>query len=383
MADHGARHLALMGRSGAKSAEAKQLVKELEADGVNVAVIQGDISREQDVAAAFRQIAGTMPPLRGVLHSAMVLEDGLLLNLDRDWMRRVMAPKINGAWNLHRETRELPLDFFVLFSSLSSVFGHAGQGNYAAANSFLDMLAHHRRAQGLTATTINWGYLADVGYLAEREELGEQLERKGVLSFSIHEALDALERSLQLGATQISVMRVEWSRWRGLGVTGKVSPRFAHLLPESATSGQLDGMPSVEALRAAAPAQRNVTVERLLRTKLSSVLGVEPDKLDPATPLLDLGLDSLMAVELRNWMEAELELNIPIFELMRSPSLSRVVELLCAELDNDGGPSKATKGDDDTLGARPEDLLENIDDLSGERVDDLLAKLLAEKEVAS
>ena len=187
------------------------------------------MSKEADVAAVLAAIDRDLPPLRGVLHAAMVLEDALLVNLDRDRMDRVLAPKLSGTWNLHAQTAGRPLDFFVMFSSLSSVFGHAGQGNYAAANAFLDAMAWYRRASGLPALTVNWGYLGEVGYLARRSELGERLERQGVLSFTVRQALALLEKAMQRQHVQVSVMRVEWSRWRGLGVTGRVSPRFAHL----------------------------------------------------------------------------------------------------------------------------------------------------------
>ena len=162
-----------------------QAVAELEQLGARVVVHAADVSKEADVAAVLAEIDRDLPPLRGVVHAAMVLEDALLINLDRDRMDRVLAPKVSGTWNLHAQTAGRPLDFFVMFSSLSSVFGHAGQGNYAAANAFLDALAWHRRASGLPALTVNWGYLGEVGYLARRSELGERLERQGVLSFTV------------------------------------------------------------------------------------------------------------------------------------------------------------------------------------------------------
>src|SRR5262249_10222306 len=161
-----------------------------------------------------------------IFHAAMVLEDALLTRLDHDRIDRVLAPKVAGAWNLHVQTSGRSLDHFLMFSSLSSVFGHAGQASYAAANAFLDALAWHRRARGLPAQTVNWGHLGEVGYLAQRPELGERLERQGVLSFSVAQALGALETVIRRGNVQVSVMRVDWSRWRGLSVTGRVSPRF-------------------------------------------------------------------------------------------------------------------------------------------------------------
>src|SRR5262249_20304001 len=148
--------------------------------GAKVTVLAGDVSQPEDVDRVFRCIDADCLPLAGVLHAAMVLEDSLLTNLDDDLMTRILAPKVSGAWNLHLATRERSLDQFILFSSLSSVIGHSGQGNYASANTFLDQLAHYRRTLGLPATAINWGYLGDVGILSQNERLGERLESQGV-----------------------------------------------------------------------------------------------------------------------------------------------------------------------------------------------------------
>ncbi len=394
MAQRGAGTLVLLGRRGAGTPEARQAVAELEQLGARVVVHAADVSKEEDVAAVLAAIDRDQPPLRGILHAAMVLEDALLTNLDRGLMDRVLAPKLSGTWNLHVRTAGRPLDFFVMFSSLSSVFGHAGQGNYAAANAFLDALAWYRRALGLPALTINWGYLGEVGYLARRAELGERLQRQGVLSFTVEQALTLLERAMQQQRVQVSVMRVEWSRWRGLGVTGRVSPRFAHLCRRAETT---DGraapgnLPGRDTLRAADPEQRRLCLDALLRDKVARVLGTSPERLDDQRPLLQLGIDSLMAVELRNWIESQLEVNLPVVELMRSPSLAGLVELLSEQLATSGEPRTSQFGGNGAAKAQanghvavawdaaPDELLASVDDLSGEQVDALLAALLNEK----
>ncbi len=387
LVDHGARHLALMGRRGVCSEQAALVLGQLEAAGATVEVLAADVTQTADVQRALNTISSKLPPLRGVFHAAMVLEDALLMNLDRDWMQRVMAPKVHGTWHLHTLTRDMPLDYFVLFSSLSSVFGHAGQGNYAAANALLDCMTYYRRAEGLPCLTVNWGYLGDVGYLAERQQLGQRLERQGVLSFTIEQALSALEMALQRDAVQLSVMRVDWSRWRGLGVTGTVSPRFAHLLPHRPAAGNLAGgsLPSWESIRDADEAVRTELVSLLLRDKIARLLGVDAQLLDGDTPLLDLGLDSLMAVEIRNWIESQLQVDLPVVQLMRSPGLAQLVQALCdliaQQSDRASGQDSQRPEDDETTtpGADPHQLLENIDQLSGEQVDVLLATLMEEE----
>ncbi|SIO27592.1 Acyl transferase domain-containing protein [Singulisphaera sp. GP187] len=388
MAGRGAGHLVLLGRRGVATEDARQAIAAIERLGARVVVRAADVAQAEDVARVLAEIDRDLPPLRGVIHAAMVLKDALLLNLDRDLLERVLAPKVSGAWNLHAQTADRPLDLFVLFSSLSSVFGHAGQGNYAAANAFLDSLAWHRRARGLPALTINWGYLGEVGYLARRGELGERLERQGVLSFTVQQALALLEKAIQREHVQVSVLRLEWSRWHGLGVTNRVSPRFAHLCRRDdgdalPTTGALPGL---DAVRAAPPGERGDLVRALLRHKVALVLGTKPDRLDDARPLIQLGIDSLMAVELRNWIEGELRVNLPIAELLRSPSVSGLSTLLAERLSAwDGTPSPAPARNGEVMAGTTtngrvsipsEDIVSQVEDLSSEQVDALLTTLL-------
>jgi acyl transferase domain-containing protein/aryl carrier-like protein len=394
MAERGAGTLVLLGRRGADTPGARQAVAELEQLGSRVVVHAADVSQEAELEAALAGIDADLPPLGGVMHAAMVLEDALLLNLDREGIERVLAPKLAGTWNLHQQTADRALDFFVMFSSVASVFGHAGQGNYAAANAFLDAVAWYRRASGLPALTVNWGYLGEVGYLARRPDVGGRLEREGVLSFTVREALALLEKAMRRQQVQVSVIRADWARCRGLGVTGEVSPRFAHLSCQAdadhgqAAQGSVSGRESI----VAADAEGRVgMLGTLLRDKVARVLGTSPDRLDGDKPLLQLGIDSLMAVELRNWLEGELRIDLPIVELMRSPSVAGLAALLAERIDPNGkvprrearrngaahGPAKGRVTGD--LEAAPAELLARIDDLSGDEVDALLAALLDEK----
>jgi aryl carrier-like protein len=255
-------------------------------------------------------------------------------------------------------------------------------------------MAWYRRALGLPAMTINWGYLGEVGYLARRAELGERLQRQGVLSFTVDQALTLLERAMQQQRVQVSVMRVEWSRWRGLGVTGRVSPRFAHLCGSAEANHGRDApgsLPGRDTLLSAAPAQRRDCLDALLRDKVARVLGTSPERLDDQRPLLQLGIDSLMAVELRNWIEGELQVNLPVVELLRSPSLAGLVDRLAdhwgqpvrpksPEPGGNGVPQAHANGHvEAALAAPPDELLARVEGLSGEQVGALLAALLDEK----
>src|SRR5262249_28564508 len=145
---------------------------------------------------------------------AMVIDDAPLASLTRERMQGVMAPKAYGAWLLHDSTRDFQLDCFVMFSSVSSIFGNPAQGNYGAANAFLDSLAHHRRALGLPALTVNWGVLGGDGYVARNERVAEFLARQGTTELSPREVTSLLETCLQAGGTQAMAIRVDWSKWR-------------------------------------------------------------------------------------------------------------------------------------------------------------------------
>ena len=336
MVEQGARHLVLVGRRGLHSAEAVTAVEEMGQRGAKVVVSQADVSRPEQVAAVLAQIARELPTLRGVIHAAMVPDDCVLLNLDQEVLRRVLAPKVDGAWNLHHQTRTLPLDFFVLFSSMTSVLGNPGQGNYSAANSFLDSLAHYRRAQGLPGLAINWGWLSEVGIAARNAKLGERFESFGVKSFSPQEAMTLLGRVLDQDAIQIGFMRVDWGRASRAVQGGTLSRRFAHMCTavEDPGDGHKAGDQAVRSavLAATTAEERKELMLPFVRDKVARILGTSAARIEVDKPLNELGFDSLMGVELRNWIEGELRSNVPIVELMQAPSVTRLTELLIEQL---------------------------------------------------
>ena len=327
LASRGAGSLVLSSRREVTEDEAKRIALEFAGTKTQISILPTDITSADNVSATLSKIEASLPRLAGVFHTAMVLEDRMLVDLDRATLERVLWPKVLGGWNLHQQTLGHDLDHFVLFSSLSSVFGHAGQANYSAANALLDGLAHYRRSRGLPGLAMNWGHLGEVGYLAERQQLGQRLERQGVLSFTVKQALACLEYAMQLHESQLSVLRMDWSLWRGLGITSRVSPRFAHLLRSRAgdETASVQQLANAEQLRAAEGTDRAQMVERLLRFKAGSLLGIASEHIQRERALLEMGLDSLMAVEMRNWIESQMEISVPIAALMRSASLGELV----------------------------------------------------------
>jgi NADPH:quinone reductase-like Zn-dependent oxidoreductase/thioesterase domain-containing protein/SAM-dependent methyltransferase/acyl carrier protein len=305
MAENGARHFVLVGRSGAATAASRAALRSLRRRGVRVIVAKLDVADEQAVARLMRRVARSQPRLRGVVHAAMVLDDGLLSELDAERFRKVMRPKVQGAWNLHVYTLGAPLDFFVLFSSVSSVVGAPAQGNYAAANSFLDALAHYRQALGLPAVAINWGQLNEVGYVARHEHVEKHLSRQGILGIAPRRALEILGRLLRARTGQVGVVRVDWQRWASFLPGVASAPRFAAVVEAAESETASAGRSAREVVLDALPQDRPSLLVHHVRDQVGRVLRTAAAKLDTRRPLAELGIDSLMAFELMNRLEAQ------------------------------------------------------------------------------
>lgn len=244
-----------------------------------------------------------------------------------------MAPKVEGAWNLHSQSLNRDLDFFVLFSSVVSLVGNPGQGNYVAANIFLDALAYHRRSLGLPAITINWGHLTEVGYVSRRQDVSELLTRRGILGFPPNQAMKALGRLLQEKPIQMGVMRLDWQKLAGLASKAQGSQRLSSLMGQKMEQQMGEDENCVrEALMQAKPEQRREIVQTYICEQVAGVLGTSV-KLDFDQPLNELGLDSLMAVQLQNRVESDLALSLPAGELMQGPiSINRLSTVVLDKL---------------------------------------------------
>jgi acyl carrier protein len=337
----GARHLVLASRSGASTAEAKAFVQQLEDRGVQAQVVRADIGAKIDVRRLMAEIQAAGQPLRGVFHLAMVIDDAPLAALTRERLRTVLAPKAHGAWLLHEATRELSLDCFVMFSSVSSIFGNPAQGNYAAANALLDALAHHRRALGLPALTINWGVLGGEGYVARNERVAEFLARQGTAALSPGEVVGLLESFLIAGSVQVAAIRVDWSKWRQSFRGLQQNPLLEHVFAAGVEVQETSGGASDWRLKikAATPGEREQVIGLALRDVVGSVLRVKPETLRPDQPLTDLGLDSLMAVEIENLIESAIGVALPSASLMRARTIGQIATLLNEHL---GGAPQAS-----------------------------------------
>jgi acyl transferase domain-containing protein/thioesterase domain-containing protein/acyl carrier protein len=307
----GARNLVLTGRSGAATAEAKRAVAELKRRGAKVLVVKADVAEEEDVARIFKLAAKKLPPLRGIFHAAMVLDDGLLTQLTAERFSRVLLPKAAGAWNLHTASAALPLDHFVMFSSVSALVGAAGQANYTAANCFLDALAHHRRALGLPALTVNWGALGEVGFLARNAKVAEHLAAHGVHGIAPAQATEMLGRLLQSSATQIGFMRVDWQKFFGAAAGATLPPKFSEVFTASTEAKSDDAGEARNRILSTPAAERPALAAAWVGESAAKVLRTSAAKLEANRPLKEMGLDSLMAFELLNRLETQFGVSLP------------------------------------------------------------------------
>jgi NAD(P)-dependent dehydrogenase (short-subunit alcohol dehydrogenase family) len=336
LVDAGLQHLVLVGRSGVSDEQTAAKVADLRSRGAHVDVEAADISSRATVAALLERIDRELPPLRGVLHCAMVLDDALLTDLDQTRLTKVLAPKAFGAWHLHELTAHLPLEAFVLFSSATSMVANRGQANYAIANAFLDHLAQARAARGQRVLTVNWGAVSDVGYVARHDDVGRIVAKTGMRAFSSAQAFDAITTLWGARLPQVGVLSMDWPQFfRHHGLEPHTRPRYEHVLAPGLepVDGVESGSPLRQQLRTQPPETRGELVTAALKARLATVLGTPLDALDVNMPLMDY-LDSLLAVEIGSWLERELGTKVTIMELMKGPSTVQLSAQVLAQLDH-------------------------------------------------
>jgi acyl transferase domain-containing protein/acyl carrier protein len=376
MVERGVRHLVLTSRTEA-SQTSQAAIALMEKVGAKILVARADVSEWGDLVQVFEQMKASMPPLRGIVHAAGVLDDGILLQ--QNWQRfaKVMAPKVKGTWNLHRLTQELPLDFFVSFSSAASLLGAPAQGNYAAANAFLDALAHYRKAAGLPGLSLNWGPWSEAGMaasLGERDR--DRMAAQGIEPIPLAQGMQVLGNLLAGSAAQVGVLPVNWSKFLQRfpeGVMSSFLETFGVASEQPATQQtafwqQLESAPVSD--------RRNLLISHV-RSQVAKVLRLsEPDRIDIQQGLSDLGLDSLMSVELRNHLQTSLGCSIPTTLAFDYPTVEALTDYLAKEVMGaeffDESAVELQKSSDREQGVA-ESNLDNLSDSEAEAL--LLSKL--------
>ncbi|MEV4740694.1 SDR family NAD(P)-dependent oxidoreductase [Streptomyces sp. NPDC049555] len=322
LAARGARRLCLVSRRGADVPGAAELLQELHRQGVAASAHAVDAADGRAMAALLDSVDTPAHPLRGVVHAAMVLDDGPLAQVTEESARRVLSPKAAGARVLDRLTRGRELDFFVVYSSVSALLGNPRQSTYAAANLCLESLVRVRRHAGRPGLAIAWGALADAGYVA-RNGLDGFMERVGLAPVPAERALDALEELLARGRDDVAVVAgIDWGRVRH-GIRAVDAPRFALVRPEGeddATGAAARDL--AQTLARVTPEEALAKVTEAVVTVLAGVLQTTPDRIAPDRPLNQLGLDSLMGAELMTTLHQRLGCDVPAMEILASPTVA-------------------------------------------------------------
>lgn len=379
LAERGARHLALLGRS-APTEQAQEKIASLARQGVDVRVLSADVGSERELAAALAQLDAEPQPLRGIVHAAGVLDDGMLVNQSAARFARVLAPKLHGGFALHALTRDRELDFFVMFSSAAALLGSPGQASYAAGNAFLDSLAEARQQVGLAGLSIRWGAWSEVGMAAQAQRW-QRLARSGAGSLSPAQGLATLEVLMQAAERApldpIAILPIDWQLWRQASPQARDLPLFADLL-----TAENAGMPragSSDARQVILDAPEPERPERMLSFVIKQVallLRAASSQIDPKRSFSELGFDSLMGVELRNRIELTLGVAISIEGIVQGRqggqdgSCERLASYLLEQL----GPQSVREPVTRTTGPPPADPGE----LTDAQVTAMLEQLLTE-----
>ncbi|KAH8658158.1 KR domain-containing protein [Xylariales sp. PMI_506] len=340
MIQHGARHLVFLSRSAGQSEDDQAFLDELRSQGCSATVISGSVTVLGDVQKA---VAAAPRPLKGIMNMSMVLRDQIFGNMTHEEWTAAVAPKVQGTWNLHEACMNEELDFFVLFSSISSTAGQRGQANYASANSFLDTFVHYRQGQGLPAASINVGVMLDHGYVAENEMLRERLIAQGGYGIKIPELLDTLTlvtlapqqptpkepfvtpAQLAIGLSVTTPLTDPSNR-----VTFKGDRRFAIYYNSSGgevTSNKSGTSSKLAEFIASATSDPFVlmsasSVEFLARHIAMQLLALllrpveDESEIDVSRSLQDIGLDSLVAIEMRSWWKTTFQFDISVLEML-------------------------------------------------------------------
>jgi acyl transferase domain-containing protein len=345
LVDRGARHLLLISRRGAGDIAERKL-RELRDAGVQVRVAPADVSDDVIVGQVLSDAAASMPPLAGVVHAAGVLDDATLRTLDANRLLAVLQPKVAGAWTLHMLTACLPLDFFVMFSSFAGVLGSPGQANYAAANSYLDALAAMLAAQGRPATSIAWGPWEGMGLSVRPGDAGRVVRRSGVDGIEPADGMRMLDLLLGDEAPQTAVARIDWQRWAASSPAAAGSPLISELVAADgpvappAPASPRRGALTTEELYAADPADRPGLLEMYLHGAIARALNLPAGRLDADRPLTEAGLDSLVAVGMKNQIEVDLGMSLPLAAALEGASVRELAARMLADAGSGTEPSR-------------------------------------------
>ena len=381
LAERGAGHLILMGRRAPSTPDQESALSQIKAAGAQVHLALADVAEREPLRAALSDMASKAPPIRGIIHAAGLLDYGPIAELDPKKLAAVMAPKVQGAWNLHTLSKDMPLDFCIYYGSASALLGSPRMSSYAAANAFLDGLATARRLSGLPALSVNWGPFSEVGMVAGQTKDGERIAQRGLRNLSPQEGTDVLARIWHSEVPQQGIVSMKARQWLEFYPRLAASKLFSELLQEgmeAAPQGEAAAGNSTAFLTQLKQAPANKRLEMMiafLHDVLITVLRLEPTmRIEHDRAFKSLGIDSLMGLELRNHLEATLGVTLSATTTWVHPNLGALSPYLLKELGVADAPAVVATG---TL---PPEANKDREEIAALSQDDLLATLKAELE---
>jgi acyl carrier protein len=336
--------LLLVSRRGEGAEGAMQLKAELEGLGAKTRIVACDVTRREALEAVLDSLEAEHP-LDGVVHAAGVLDDGVVESLTAQQVDEVMAPKVDAAWHLHELTRQMDLSMFVMFSSAAGTLGSPGQGNYAAANVFLDALAAYRHVLGLPASSLAWGLWQEIGEMADGLEEGDpsRIARLGLRALSADEGLELFDAALAVGEALMLPVSLNTQTLHAQARTGALPVLLGDLVRSPTRRGGAQDASFALRLAATPASERERVVLGLVSAQVAGVLGhASSESIDMQTPFKELGFDSLTAVELRNCLNKATGLLLPATLVFDYPTPAAAARFLLEELTQDGADAHAS-----------------------------------------
>jgi acyl transferase domain-containing protein/acyl carrier protein len=325
MVQHGARHLALIGRRPPSDA-ARAEIADLESMGAVVRVFSADLAEDAQVATVVKTVRAELPPLKGVFHLAAMIDSVLLKDLEEPNLERVMRSKAEAGWTLDRHLSEADLDFFVLFSSIAAAISQPGLASYAAANAYVEALARHRRAQGLKAQSIQWGSWLFTGFSAdERVQKGVLVYRQmGIQPMAVQDALCVLGRIMTTDGTDVLALPVNWEQFAQYFENSPPPRVFERLLPKQEAPAHAAAKSIRVSLLEIESSRRRKALETHLKDGLASVLKTSAARIDSAKTFASMGMDSLMALQFAKGLALTTSLKVPATTIFNYPTIQKL-----------------------------------------------------------
>ncbi|MBK8815456.1 MAG: SDR family NAD(P)-dependent oxidoreductase [Methylococcaceae bacterium] len=344
LVEKGAKNLILLSRSGSVTDESQLVLEALEKQSVRVYAKSCDVTDKIALKAVLDNTKYTMPPLKGIIHAATVIDDALVRNTTPEQIERVLAPKMKGAMNLHELTADYQLDYFILYSSATTLFGNPGQSSYVAANLWLEALAAFRRNAGLPATCIRWGAIGDTGYLARNEKIKDALQsRMGGELLDSATALKIMEQMMLSDTPTLGVMELDWNALGRFLPTANADKYREIALQNQDSDQNTDSSADIQRLLdELTDVELKVTFIDMLKQELAKILLLPVDKIDANQSVYDMGMDSLMGVELMVAIESRFGIQIPVMALSEASTLNKLVDKLIVQLRGDSEVSESS-----------------------------------------